>query len=761
MRTWLVVLLGLTAICQAAMLPSATVPDGLGINIHFTGEPARDLDLIQAGGFRLVRMDLSWEAVERTRGVYTFDAYDQLTAGLKKRGIRPIFGLQYGNKLYEQQEYAVATDAGRQAFARFAAAAAARYRGQGVIWELWNEPNFDNFWKPKPSVDAYMQLAKVALPAVRAADPTATIIAPALATIDLPFLEGCCKQGLLELVDAVSVHPYRQTMPETVEEDIQRLRVLIARYAPDKPNLPIVDGEWGYSAVWAGFNEARQGQYMARQMLTNLSLGLPLSIWYDWHDKGLNPSDPELYFGVISIDYQPKPNYLALQRLTLALGGMHFVKRLVSSPEDYLLLFSDNTHWTLAAWTTGAAHPTTLWPGQFLTLSGDPLYLSVPATAKEMRAEGAWTATPASFGITSGTHATRLAPAVTVRVRNPFHRAVAVKIDIPAQENLVGRLSDAAPFVLQPGATALRQWSAGYPPRRDRDAAVTLAVSVDGVTRRQTVRFQPVNPVVLHTVDMDARHMGVQVAIPTDEPFDGVLMMYPDAQKTAVRLQVHPATREITATYKDRVLPCIHTNGGVVVSFPEEVDWAHQPVGFTLSEGAALVADSGTAHMRPLEVTTKTATALNDGDGNVRATFTLEDLQSPPEAPVTTAIRLNYDFADGWKFVRIAPPALVPLDGKPRAIGVWVYGNQSLGYMCTRVTDATGRIYQPVFGQLDFTGWRFLTAPLDDPTVYHWGGVDTTTGITYPLSVNTFVCVDSTKKAVKDTVTFAGFQVMY
>jgi beta-glucosidase/6-phospho-beta-glucosidase/beta-galactosidase len=129
------------ALAWAAGFPPLTVPDGLGVNIHFTGAPARDLDMIQAAGFKFIRMDFAWSAVEREKGVYDFKAYDELTEALAKRGIRALYILDYGNGLYESEQ-SVRTEDGRQAFARFAAAAAARYRGRGILWELWNEPNW-------------------------------------------------------------------------------------------------------------------------------------------------------------------------------------------------------------------------------------------------------------------------------------------------------------------------------------------------------------------------------------------------------------------------------------------------------------------------------------------------------------------------------------------------------------------------------------------------------------------------------------------
>jgi hypothetical protein len=376
----LVLLVLLVVPASAAELPGPVVQDGLGVNIHFTGEPARDLDMIQAAGFRFVRMDFIWELVEQEKGKYDFRAYDELTEGLEKRGIRILYILDYEHRFYESDR-SVRTEEGRAAFARFAAAAAERYRGRGILWELWNEPNIEVFWKPEPNANDYMALAKVVIPAIRSADPVALCVAPATAGVDLAFLETCFGKGLLDLVDGVTVHPYRQDPPETVAADYGKLRAIIRKYRPNRPDLPILSGEWGYSAAWEGYDERRQGDYLAREFLTNLSLGIPLSIWYDWHDDGPDPTEPEHHFGTVALDYREKPAYQEMRRLVTALKGKRFARRLPSDPDDYLLVFSEGAgDSTLAAWTTGSPHEVSPATGLVISLTGTPAYLPMPAS---------------------------------------------------------------------------------------------------------------------------------------------------------------------------------------------------------------------------------------------------------------------------------------------------------------------------------------------------------------------------------------------
>jgi polysaccharide biosynthesis protein PslG len=347
---------------SATELPELVVPAGLGVNIHFTDPRPGEMEMIAQGGFRWVRMDLGWGTSEREKGKYDFSAHERLLASLEKHHIRAILILDYANRHYDQG-LSPASDEGRKAFARWAAAAARHFRGRGVLWEMYNEPNI-TFWKPKPDVKQYVKLALEVGKALREAEPGEQYIGPATSEIDFPFLEACFRAGLLEYWSAVSVHPYRPQNPETVAGEYARLRQLISRYAPKGKKVPILSGEWGYSSAWTDVDETHQGKMLARQWLTNLACEVPLSIWYDWHDDGQDPKDPEHHLGTVHYPYdparhpvyEPKPAYLAAQALTMALDGFAFQKRIVlESAEDYALVLTKGDESRLAVWTTAAS----------------------------------------------------------------------------------------------------------------------------------------------------------------------------------------------------------------------------------------------------------------------------------------------------------------------------------------------------------------------------------------------------------------------
>src|SRR5688572_10839723 len=361
--------------CADAWTPHAlpqSFPSGSGVNIHFTDPEPGEMKMIADAGFRWVRMDLKWDATERERGRYDFSAYDRLMAGLDQQKIRALFILDYGNPLYDNGA-PPRTQLVREAFARWAVAAAKHFGRRGVLWEIYNEPNHQLFWPPRPNVDEYVLLALAVGRAFRAEVPDEKLIGPATSEIDFPFLEACLKAGLLDYWSAVSVHPYLRTDPEGAASRYCRIRELVSKYAPVRTRsgsdgaseIPIISSEWGYSSAWPGLTKEKQGHLLARQWLTNTANGIGVSIWYDWRDDGPDPNEPEHNFGVVSNlyyqdrnpVYSPKPAYLAAKTLTTVFGGYWFEKRIdVGSTDDYVLVFRQGNNLRFAAWTTGRAH---------------------------------------------------------------------------------------------------------------------------------------------------------------------------------------------------------------------------------------------------------------------------------------------------------------------------------------------------------------------------------------------------------------------
>lgn len=347
-----------------------TVPAGMGVNIHFFDNEA-GMEALRSIGAKWLRMDFTWARIESEKGIYDFSKTDKLMKAAAARGIRILAILDYGNKLYEPERKLV-TESGRRAFADYAAALVRRYAGYGAVWEIWNEPNNGGFWPGNNPLE-YMALMKTAVPAIRAADPEAVILGPSTYRVDLKYMEVCLKEGLLELVDAVSFHPYRRHHPEMVLDDVAELRGLMERYCRPGRELPaVVCSEWGFSATQ--HPEGGQALRMPRAALLSMMAGIDLYIYYDLWNDGEDPANSEHNYGLFTSPpfLVEKPAALAFKTLAKVLGGFRFSRRIgaEANPNRFLLEFvSPSGEKRYAHWSDDGKTHEWVVPEEFGTLS--------------------------------------------------------------------------------------------------------------------------------------------------------------------------------------------------------------------------------------------------------------------------------------------------------------------------------------------------------------------------------------------------------
>ncbi len=337
--------------------------------------------MLAQAGFRWVRMDFDWASTEPQPEKYDFSAYDGLLSDLDPYGIRALLILDYTNPLYDQN-YSPYDEEGRTAFANWAAAAATHFSGRRVIWEMYNEP--DLTWTQPSGADGssaenYAKLALAVGRSLRAVAPKEIYVGPSLSyLINLPFLETSLKMGLLDYWSGVTIHPYRQCAPETIETGTcvngsapkttyAEIVSVIAKYLPPGKTVPLLSGEWGYSSYWVCCDEETTAKFLPREWLTNLANDVRLSIWYDWRDDPRDPSDPEQsHFGVVLRRYypdrvpvfDPKPAYFSAKTINSVLRDYCFDRRLkIGGREDFVLVFKKpDGDFLLVAWTKGHDH---------------------------------------------------------------------------------------------------------------------------------------------------------------------------------------------------------------------------------------------------------------------------------------------------------------------------------------------------------------------------------------------------------------------
>jgi len=321
--------------------PLAPAPQGaeqfgsrLGVNDHLLRDE-RSLDAARDAGFKFVRMDLRWPRVERD-GEFRFAPVDRSVDAIEARGLGALVILGYGHPDHGGDVPRSPEDTA--AFARYAENVAAHFKGRGIRYEIWNEPDIARFWKPQPDPQAYAALLREAVPAIRRGDPAARICTGGLAHLDLAFAIPLLQSGAASDVNAIGLHPYSAVEPEAAVADLISLRKMIHR-AIGAP-VEVWATEWGYSSYRKNTNgdghsaasRNHQASLAVREALTAWALGLPLTIWYDLRDDGGDARNAEHNFGLIDQQGAEKPAMKMVRAFTEAVGNRSYVGLIRDTP---------------------------------------------------------------------------------------------------------------------------------------------------------------------------------------------------------------------------------------------------------------------------------------------------------------------------------------------------------------------------------------------------------------------------------------------
>ena len=345
---------------RAGSLPDLVIPNTCGMQLKGDYSTTSDLDQIKDVGVKMVRRGFHWEGIEKVKGAYDFTETDAIMQDIRQHGFRVLGVLAFGNKLYGP---VYNTDDGREAYAKYAAALADRYKADNVIWEIWNEPNTMTFWgkhgKNKGNSDdyatEYVNLVKATVPAMRQADPNCTIVAGSVSCLwseSYKWTEFCFEKGILQTgIDGWSIHPYSIKRPEDYPAAYDVVRDMMAKNGAAR-DFPILDTERGFPITkaegYAGGDPAMVLQYQAwslvRQFLADFTYGVHLTSWYEWKGKE---------FG-IDKNNTLNPAGVAYKILIAQLNGCKFDKRLeTQSPLDFVMSFTGpGGEQKLVAWTT-------------------------------------------------------------------------------------------------------------------------------------------------------------------------------------------------------------------------------------------------------------------------------------------------------------------------------------------------------------------------------------------------------------------------
>lgn len=186
-----------------------------------------DISRMVGLGAGWIRLNVEWNQIQAGgSGSFSWTNLDYCVDAAVSAGLKVLATIVF------TPSWARAVDTGKYwdapdptKLATFAGVAVNRYKDRIKHWEFWNEPNLSSFWYTNStsgvSAAAYTACLQAIYPAIKTADPLATVITGGLANASNPtsgaveadprtFLAQIYGAGGKDYFDAVAMHPYTQ-----------------------------------------------------------------------------------------------------------------------------------------------------------------------------------------------------------------------------------------------------------------------------------------------------------------------------------------------------------------------------------------------------------------------------------------------------------------------------------------------------------------------------------------------------------------------
>lgn len=284
----------------------------------------------KAAGMWSVRVDVDWSRVEPTAGQRDWTDVDRVVRAVSSHGMCTLGLVTYAPAWAADPaarpsgNYFAPRDP--RTFADFARAAAQRYRADVAVWEVWNEPNTEKFFKPRPNAAQYGRLLAATYAAIKSVGADIGVISGGLAPAEdngrdiapTTFLQALYDGGYSASFDAFGIHPY--SYPALPNAPGTRGWNTAARLPLMRDTM--VAGGDAAKSIWitecgaptggaaVAVSEDTQAQTIG--IVFRMARDTPWigpAFVFAIRDSGNDVDDPEQNFGILRHDLSRKPAY--------------------------------------------------------------------------------------------------------------------------------------------------------------------------------------------------------------------------------------------------------------------------------------------------------------------------------------------------------------------------------------------------------------------------------------------------------------------
>lgn len=266
--------------------PKAVIPDSyFGLHIHHLNypSPTTPWPSMAVPQWRLWDAAVRWPDLEPSKGQWQFERLDLYLALAQKHGTGILLPLaltpSWAGPLI------TAEPRNLEDWRNYVRTVVSRYKGRIQAYEIWNEPNLQDFWTG--TTDQMLALTKEASKIIHGLDPQALVVSPSPTTsAGISWIAEFLKKGGGQFVDIIGYHFYvTPGLPEEMVPVIQRVRQAMSESGSG--NKPLWNTEMGWLTPARFDSEDVAAGFLARSFILGWAAGVQRLYWYAWDNRSL------------------------------------------------------------------------------------------------------------------------------------------------------------------------------------------------------------------------------------------------------------------------------------------------------------------------------------------------------------------------------------------------------------------------------------------------------------------------------------------
>lgn len=285
----------------------------------------RAIDLLKELGISIIRVDFSWNYIEKEKDKFDFQRYDYIVNKCAKNNIEILAILGYSAPWTGAKWNNPPND--EKAFLNYVKTTVKHYKNLIRYWEFWNEPDSNIYWYPQDDMKTYTLLLKKVYSLIKSTNPDNIVLLGGLTGDGFYAFKNILSNGGGDYFDIVNFHPFfdpfRKDGLDEIRFKLKHIHNELKKYSLNKKIWLTEIGCPGSRSSdncswWLGRcpDEDQQAEFLKKSYEFLLSQeGVEKIFWAFFQDTDNHFKNGVDDFGLVRKDFSKKPAYCKYKKI--------------------------------------------------------------------------------------------------------------------------------------------------------------------------------------------------------------------------------------------------------------------------------------------------------------------------------------------------------------------------------------------------------------------------------------------------------------